>query len=142
MSDREFTKVTRQQFDAYPGEKRAAGPSGQVEYLVRSDEQRPMTDRARLLADRFIAVLEEEGLVEEMAKGGLPLASILRDLASAGVAVVDECSPEYARKAVLSYALETAEVTKSAQLWASGAGVSNETIHGRRKAEAGASPRP
>jgi len=142
MSDQDFSKVTRQQFEAYPGEKRAVGPSGQVEYLVRSDEQRPMSDRARLLADRFIAVLEEEGLVEEMAKGGLPLASIIRDLASAGVAVVDECSPEYARKSVMSYALETAEVTKSAQLWATGAGVSNETIHERRKAEAGSAPAP
>ena len=48
--------------------------------------------------------MEEEGLADEMAKGGMAQLSVTHDLASAIVAVQDELFPQYARKSVMSLA--------------------------------------
>lgn len=131
MGDDGFTKVSKAEFDLYPGEKQTRNV-GEMAYFVRSDEERPLTGRARRLADLIITVMEEEGLVDEMAKGGMAQLTVTHDLASAIVAVQDELSPQYARKSVASLADAVAKAAKEAENWAIGNDRSCETTRQRR----------
>jgi hypothetical protein len=123
-----YTKVTQQQFDAYPGEKIASGTGAAIDYMVRGDEVRPVSDRVRSLADRFAELLIEEGLMGNIETGGLPAQLTIDQIANALVTVVDENLPQYARKAVVSFSQNVATYAQEACAWSVGCGQSSRTI--------------
>lgn len=131
MNSDAYTKVSAEKFNAYRGEKMASGET----FYVRNDEDRPVSNKGRALADRLIEVLREEGLLDQIAKGGLSAALALDHLAEATVTVTDEALPQYARTAVRSYEMAVTKYAKDALSWSVGATHSSENVLARRNAE-------
>lgn len=143
MDSIEYKEVGSVDYDRFPGDKIQKNEDGKTSFAIAADQTRPISDRARRLADLFIESLREEGLLEEMAKGGMPLAGMTRDLASAIVAVQDECSPQYARAAVTTLSAGVEFFAHVASNWAVGADRSIDTLVERRERNTDvAAPKP
>lgn len=128
MENHGYKTVDAEAYERFPGDKSKETVNGMTTYAIAADQTRPMSARARRLADRILDILMEEGMLREMAVGGLPLAEATRDIASAMVAVQDECSPQYARGSVVSLANLTSSYAKEAADWAAGAGRRSTTL--------------
>ncbi len=131
MDNRSFTEVSGEAFKAYPGEKMVSGYGDALKHLVRNDELRPISDQTRNLADRLLEVLKDEGLLDQLAVGGVPASVAIDVLADAMVTVVDEALPQYARKAVGSFQREITRHSDRALVWSAGASQSAETTLAR-----------
>jgi hypothetical protein len=139
----EFTSVTKEQFDNYPGLKQCEGEGTDLLYRVRNDETRPILEKHRDFADKLLELFEETGLSSQLAAGGLQAQLALATIAAATVTATDESLPQYARKAITSLAGEVGKQAHNARQWSVGAVATSrgDTIVQRRSAEEIATPR-
>lgn len=139
----DYVKVSKAEYEAYPGRKSASGVGDEMTYGVETAAERPVGEKARQLADRIQAALDELGLSDDLAQGGIMCGLAIEALASAAVAVVDEGVPQYARRSVLSLARAVEKNAEQAQTWSVGAGNGSDTLRQiRESAEAPALPSP
>lgn len=133
----EFTTVTKEQFDNYPGQKRCEGEGTNLLFQVRNDETRPLSEKHRDFTDRLLELFEETGLAAQLAAGGLQAQLALTTIASATVTATDESLPQYARRAVTSLAQEVGKQARDAAFWNVGAVATsrNDTLVQRRLSE-------
>lgn len=136
----EYLKVDREQFEAYPGEKLSDGQGREMTYRIAMGETRPLSDEERALADRFAQLFDETGLTENLEVGGVPCAIAIHRISSAIVAALDESLPQYARKALASFAKDVDKEAGNSLAWAAGAGYSGNTLRQMRTVEAEQAP--
>lgn len=132
----EYLKVDQQRFEAYPGEKHSDGRGGEMTYRIAMGETRPVSDEKRELADRFLQLLDEMGLADDLAAGGLHCGQAIDRISAAIVTAIDESLPQYARKAVGSLARCVGKEAEASLAWADGAGLGNHTLRQKRAHEA------